>query len=559
MIFEPQPAASAAAAEAGSDVSAGTATIPIPRPGRGLLLPLILVVVLAVLTVVVVWPRLQVRVPVQVTTVALIPPTVAAASDDSAMAFGNQSDAGRGGQAQVPLAIPNGAEPSFQAAGWIEADPQVRRVTALRSGIVGEVLVLEGEQVEPGQVLAVLIDEDARLDLAESIAAVQQAEAEQAVAQAVLTRAQADWDNPLEHRQRIHHTRHTFEEQVAELSVLDARITEATSRLDELRDLERRTGTLTGEIPEQDQVQARLRVMTQQARVAVMHARRPVLLAQRAHAAASVANAEQTYELRIIDSERLESAQARLNRAQAVVAAAQARRSRAQLALDRCRITSPVAGVVQRLYAFPGRKQMLGSDSPTSVAVADIYSPDQVQVRVDVPLISAGRLRVGMLCRIETEMLPGVEWIGEVTRIVGEADIQRNTVQAKVAVHDPDVRLRPNVLMRVGFFMNGAGSQGDRRTSMEADTIRSDDDWRVFVPVPALQSVDEGDSTAVAYVVVGDDQHLERRSLRLGDDRRDGWRHVVSGLYPGDRVVDQPTADLRDDMRVRIESEDPAL
>ncbi len=52
---------------------------------------------------------------------------------------------------------------TVQAAGWLEADPYKSYVTALTDGIVREVLVLEGETVRAGQVVARLVDEDSSL------------------------------------------------------------------------------------------------------------------------------------------------------------------------------------------------------------------------------------------------------------------------------------------------------------------------------------------------------------------------------------------------------------
>jgi HlyD family secretion protein len=52
-----------------------------------------------------------------------------------------------------------------QAAGWIEPDPFVINASALADGIVEEVLVLESETVEKGDVLVRMVEDDARLEL----------------------------------------------------------------------------------------------------------------------------------------------------------------------------------------------------------------------------------------------------------------------------------------------------------------------------------------------------------------------------------------------------------
>lgn len=71
-----------------------------------------------------------------------------------------------------------------QAPGWVEASPYPIRVTALTDGVVKESLVLEGERVEPGQVVARLIDDDARLDIAQAEAMVAEARAMVSLAEA---------------------------------------------------------------------------------------------------------------------------------------------------------------------------------------------------------------------------------------------------------------------------------------------------------------------------------------------------------------------------------------
>ena len=80
-----------------------------------------------------------------------------------------------------------------QAAGWVEPDPFPIEVTALADGVVEEMLVQESDVVERGQVVARLIDEDARLaniaamsELARAQAEVSEAEAELGIAREVL-------------------------------------------------------------------------------------------------------------------------------------------------------------------------------------------------------------------------------------------------------------------------------------------------------------------------------------------------------------------------------------
>src|SRR5439155_1954988 len=62
--------------------------------------------------------------------------------------------------------------PLFQAAGWVEPRPTPTLVSALAEGVVDKLLVVEGQEVRAGEVVAVLIDVEARLGLREAEAQV---------------------------------------------------------------------------------------------------------------------------------------------------------------------------------------------------------------------------------------------------------------------------------------------------------------------------------------------------------------------------------------------------
>lgn len=115
------------------------------------------------------WPAVD----VWVVPVVAAPDGPAATGQESPDAAAARPRAGSGGQVQAP--------------GWIEPSPYPFIVPSLAEGVVKDVLVLEGERVEEGQVIARLIDDDARLVLA-------RAEAELGEQRAMVERARADAD-----------------------------------------------------------------------------------------------------------------------------------------------------------------------------------------------------------------------------------------------------------------------------------------------------------------------------------------------------------------------------
>lgn len=96
--------------------------------------------------------------------------------------------------AAAGAAAGNARTMTVQAPGWVEPDPYPSRVTALTEGVVTEVLVLEGQHVEAGQVVARLVDADAKLAARRAAATVETRKAElaRAVAAERVEAARAD-------------------------------------------------------------------------------------------------------------------------------------------------------------------------------------------------------------------------------------------------------------------------------------------------------------------------------------------------------------------------------
>ncbi|MDP6753984.1 MAG: efflux RND transporter periplasmic adaptor subunit [Verrucomicrobiota bacterium] len=381
----------------------------------------------------------------------------------------------------------------FQASGWIEPDPLPIRAVSLYSGVVREMHVLEGQSVTNGQVLATLVDDDARLVLRHTGARLAQARAEEAALHAEMALVRA---------REITATR-KYEGESARL----AELTDVTRRLQALK---------PGTIPERDLVQAQLRERTQ---------------------SSAVATAEATIGEWKAEQVRL---QKQVLVQQQLVVAAKVAGEEAQLALSRTRVLAPIDGVVLRLLATPGKRLMLDMDMADSATAAILYEPGKLQARVDVPLADAGKLAVGQVVRVTCSLLPDREFTGTVTRIVGEADLQRNTLQAKVRITNPDPRLRPEMLCRGEFF--GAG-QGSSTASGSRESLT------IFVPAEVV--LNRSGKAAQVWVLSADGQHAKRREVTLGTGRPEGYPSVMEGLRPGDRVIVNPPASLKEGIRIK--------
>ncbi|MBK1791754.1 efflux RND transporter periplasmic adaptor subunit [Persicirhabdus sediminis] len=405
--------------------------------------------------------------------------------------------------AQVTEAVGKKAQPAgtskgelaFQASGWVEPDPYTIYVPTLRDGVIDSVHVLEGQAVKQGDLLAELVDDDEvlNLQLAENmVVSMQQTIKAHCVGLDIIDAEE-----------------HAVERRIESL---EAELEEANDSFERLERIGSRA------ISEQQKVQARIAVKRRVALLDEARAELPQLEAKRLQ----------------INAEKLAM--------EAKLAELKTARAQAQLQLDRTRISAPVDGVVLHLHAAPGKKRMLGMDDPKSAVIVELYQPDKLQARIDVPLNEAAALHEGQWVELTCDLLAEKTFSGIVTRINGEADMQRNTLQAKVAIQDPDPRLRPEMLMRARFFASS--------TSTEASSDQSTGRLSLYVDEQAIF-----DDSFVW--VVSPDGKAERRSVKLGREQRDGFRHVEDGLYSGEHVILPPFNDLQPASRVRVITSKP--
>ncbi len=428
---------------------------------------------------------------------------------------------------------------TVQAPGWVEADPFAVAVSALADGVVEDVLVLEGEPVSAGQIVARMVPDDARLALEQAEALVAQREAEVLAADAALSAAQRDWDNPIELTRKLATAEAALRERKAELERWPAELAAAEALATYLEAEHRRVGPLyeSGLASDIELIRARQQHLEQQAVVAAMRARRPILEAQAAAAEAEVLAAGENLRLRIPERRALDEAQAAVARSQAALAEARSRRDEARLRLERMEVRSPVDGIVMVRLAAPGSKLMLGGDNPQSAQVLRVYDPRKLQVRVDVPLVDSAKVGVGQEAEIVVDVLPDRVFHGHVTRIVNEADIQKNTLQVKVAMKDPTSEVKPEMLARARFLATAqpAATGVEQRVFAPERLVLggADGQGRVWV-------ANQGSNVAVSRAVV------------VGRGRMSDWIEITEGLQPGDRLIADPPAGLADGDRINI-------
>lgn len=428
-----------------------------------------------------------------------------------------------------------------QAPGWVEADPFAIAVSALADGIVSEMLVLEGQPVETGQVVARLVDEDARIALSLVEARLAESKAALAVAQSVLKEAQQNWEHPIELVRRLETAKANLAEKEAELARWPSELAREQAQAVYLAAEAERIATLrgSGDSAQIENIRAAQEYEAQKAQVEVTRKREPILKAQIESLRAEVVAADEDLRLRIADTRSLAEAKAAVRRAEATVASMRAARDEAALRLERMEVRSPATGVVLSRLIEPGSKLMLNMDNPRSAQVVRLYDPEKLQVRVDIPLVDAAKVGVGQPAEVIVDVLPDRVYEGHVSRIVHEADVQKNTLQVKVAIHDPSAELKPEMLARARFL-----AMGD-----DVSQASGSSSGMLFIPQSAVMDRDGGKQVWLADQA----EHVAvLREVTLSQTVQDDWVAVAAGIQSGDRVIVNAPDDLKSGDRIRL-------
>lgn len=423
---------------------------------------------------------------------------------------------------------------TVQAAGWLEAEPFYFASTALTDGIIKDMLVLEGDLVQSGQVLARMVDDEAKLRLIVAETEVARARASLEESRSNLRAAESNWNEPFELERAVTSSHSLLQERSAELAQLPALIRVEQSLLiqaqEEFKSVEQTYSADAAS--ELELITARELANAQDSRVEALRAREQILRSAIDRHESDHYAAQRALDLRIDDRARLDSAHAKLQHAQAELAQKQANRDEALLELERMTIVSPITGYVQRRLKAPGDKVVRMMDDPYSAHIAHIYDPSQLQVRVDVPLADASQVFVGQRCEVVVEVLPERVFEGVVLRVTHEADLQKNTLQVKVKVHEPNPVLRPEMLTRVKFISEGDVQSRSRMTIESSDTT---------VRVPSVSIESDGHSSHVWLVTERANGRgvLQPVSVTL-IEIHDGWVTVSGQIQPGSLIAADP-------------------
>lgn len=446
--------------------------------------------------------------------------------------------------------------PLFEAAGWIEPRPTPIRVAALAPGVIEKLLVVEDQPVKARDPIAELVKEDAQLTFEGASADfnLRLAELDAATAQlkAALTRF----------KQPVH-----LEAALRQADSSLARIQTALSNLPfELRRAEADWGAAQKDYDSKIAAKgvvasvkidiARSKRDSAKALVEELRKRDASIKKERA-ASAGRQEAVKTQLLLLADElEAKERAEAQVQASQARVEQARVVQAEAKLQLDRMTVYAPVDGRIFRLIAHPGARigsgmtQMAGHDGST---VVTMYRPEMLQVRVDVRFEDIPKVSPNQPVTINNPALSSPV-TGRVLFVSSEADIQKNTLQVKVAIpHLPNV-FKPEMLVDVTF--RSPPPKDGVAKGQDANGTGREGAARLFVPAKFVRS-DGGES--FVWVADQSDGVARKAVIETGTSASHGRVEVLRGLNVSSRLLTSGMDGLKNGARIRVKEEDHTI
>jgi len=437
--------------------------------------------------------------------------------------------------------------PLFQAAGWVEPRPTPVNAAALTEGVVEELYVVEGQEVSQGEPVAKLIDVDLKILLREAETTRDLRKAELENAEADLKAAKLRVENP------VH-----LEASLAEAESFLAKSETALSQLPFLIKSQKAQvkydeQNLQGKLAAKDAVAGRLvqeaesNLAKSQSDLEELEQRSPKLKREVEANRNQVKALTRQLELLIEESRQLSVAKARLNAATSNLRQSKLTIEKLELALNRTIVRSPIEGRVLKVIAYPGARVM-GLDSTashSSSTVVSLYDPNMLQVRADVRLEDVPQVQPGQPVEIETASSKE-PIIGTVLIPTSSANIQKNTLEVKVALKNPPANIRPEMLVTATFLAP---------PQEEKETEESQDYERLLIPESLVQS---GEGGAAVWIVDAEGKAV-LQSITLGKAIKGELVEVVQGLQPTDKLISSGFETLISGQTVAIVGESNTL
>jgi RND family efflux transporter MFP subunit len=420
------------------------------------------------------------------------------------------------------------------------------RVAALAPGVVERLLVVEDQLVAAGEPVAELVKDDARLAHDRAIAEVQLREAERAQAEAALEAATTRFEQPVHLEAQVRESQAALAEIATRLRNLPFESRRAQAQLQYAEKAYEGRRSATGAIAGLTVDAAESEMETAKALVEELQIRSDSLEKERAAIAARTAALEKQLELLADERQAKDEATAKRDAAEAQLAQARVAAAEAKLRLDRMTLRAPIDGRVYQLVGDPGTTLTGGMgfvEGYDGSTVITMYRPDMLQVRVDVRFEDVPHVSLGQPVEIENPALKE-PLAGKVLFISSMANIQKNTLEVKVAIENSPSFFKPEMLMNVTFL------------APESDQpAEPTEELRLYVP---QEYVHEGDGGKFVWVADQSAGRVRRTPVQTGVVGNGGLVEITEGLGVSSRVIAAGHETLDHGDRIRVVGEERA-
>lgn len=289
-----------------------------------------------------------------------------------------------------------------------------------------------------------------------------------------------------------------------------------------------REGDLLAEIdtPDVDQQLAQARAQVAQANAALHQVK-----ANAQFSKANLARYEQLLPAGLASKQDFDKqkAQAEVDEASVAVAVANTASQRANTQLLTQlkafgRIVAPFSGTITARMVERGMLVAAGTATP----LFRLSALDPVRVLVHAPQDVAPSVRVGLAASVTVREFSGQTFVGKVERAAGALDPATRTMLTELRVPNP---------------------KGDLLTGMYAQVAFTLPTPHRVLSVPATTLLNDAGGLHVAVVTGGNRIHL---ATVVVERDTGATLEIASGLEPGDRLVNSPSADLTEGLAVEI-------
>ena len=181
-------------------------------------------------------------------------------------------------------------------------------------------------------------------------------------------------------------------------------------------------------------------------------------------------------------------------------------------------LKAPIDGIVTE------RKSTVGELINKDTEIYVISDPSALWVLAEIKERDIGAVHVGQEASFTTLAYPGEEFRGKIVLLGNRVETASRTLEARIAVANPDGRLKPGMFVDVEIA-----------TTALRDVLAISDE--------ALQEMEE---ERIVFVALSETK-FEKRVIKVGQEEH-GRVQVLEGIKPGERVVTEGSFILKSEL-----------